>query len=138
MKARPRRQSAVAKDPQYTRLVDALQRHRGNVSAVAREYGHSRIWIHRMIRKFGINTSQFRDPLLYGNREPNPELRSLRPFIAQHVRSTKRVKRQLRDARRQFERAYVEYMLEITGGNRREVSKRLGISLSSLKEKIRY
>jgi DNA-binding NtrC family response regulator len=29
-------------------------------------------------------------------------------------------------------------MLEITGGNRREVSKRLGISLSSLKEKIRY
>jgi DNA-binding NtrC family response regulator len=43
----------------------------------------------------------------------------------------------LRDARRAFERAYVQYVISISGGSRADAADRLDIGFSTLKEKIR-
>lgn len=43
----------------------------------------------------------------------------------------------LRDARRQFERSYVEYIIRKYDGDRQKASERLDIGFSTLKEKIR-
>jgi DNA-binding NtrC family response regulator len=43
----------------------------------------------------------------------------------------------LRDARRAFERSYVQYIIAITDGDRSEAAARLDIGFSTLKEKIR-
>jgi len=43
----------------------------------------------------------------------------------------------LRDARRAFERAYVDYVIALSGGDRGQAADRLGIGFSTLKEKIR-
>jgi transcriptional regulator of acetoin/glycerol metabolism len=41
-------------------LVDLLQRHRGNVTAVAQSLGKARMQIHRWIRRFGIDLRAYR------------------------------------------------------------------------------
>lgn len=43
----------------------------------------------------------------------------------------------LRDARRQFERSYVEYIIRKFEGDRQKASEKLDIGFSTLKEKIR-
>ncbi|HWM85859.1 MAG TPA: helix-turn-helix domain-containing protein [Kofleriaceae bacterium] len=43
----------------------------------------------------------------------------------------------LRDARRAFERRYVQYVIAVSGGDRVEAAGRLDIGFSTLKEKIR-
>jgi DNA-binding NtrC family response regulator len=43
----------------------------------------------------------------------------------------------LRDARRAFERSYVQYVVAVTGGDRGAAAQRLDIGFSTLKEKIR-
>lgn len=43
----------------------------------------------------------------------------------------------LRDARRAFERSYVQYVIAVSGGDRSEAAERLDIGFSTLKEKIR-
>lgn len=43
----------------------------------------------------------------------------------------------LRRARRQFERAYAEYMIRRSGNDRQRAATRLDIGFSTLKEKIR-
>jgi DNA-binding NtrC family response regulator len=43
----------------------------------------------------------------------------------------------LRDARRQFERSYVEYIIRKYDGDRQKASEKLDIGFSTLKEKIR-
>jgi transcriptional regulator of acetoin/glycerol metabolism len=42
------------------RLVDSLTRHRGNISAVARELGKARMQIHRWMNQLGIDPQFFR------------------------------------------------------------------------------
>jgi DNA-binding NtrC family response regulator len=43
----------------------------------------------------------------------------------------------LRDARRAFERRYVQYVIAVSDGDRVEAASRLDIGFSTLKEKIR-
>jgi len=43
----------------------------------------------------------------------------------------------LRDARRAFERSYVQYVIAVSGNDRGQAAERLGIGFSTLKEKIR-
>jgi DNA-binding NtrC family response regulator len=43
----------------------------------------------------------------------------------------------LRDARRAFERSYVEYVIAVSNGDRSQAADRLAIGFSTLKEKIR-
>ena len=43
----------------------------------------------------------------------------------------------LRDARRAFERVYVQYVIALSGGDRTTAAERLDIGFSTLKEKIR-
>ena len=43
----------------------------------------------------------------------------------------------LRDARRAFERVYVQYVIALSGGDRTAAAERLDIGFSTLKEKIR-
>jgi DNA-binding NtrC family response regulator len=43
----------------------------------------------------------------------------------------------LRDARRAFERRYVQYVIAVSDGDRVEAAGRLDIGFSTLKEKIR-
>lgn len=43
----------------------------------------------------------------------------------------------LRDARRAFERSYVQYVIAVSGGDRSQAAERLDIGFSTLKEKIR-
>jgi len=43
----------------------------------------------------------------------------------------------LRDARRAFERSYVQYVIAVSGGDRAQAAGRLDIGFSTLKEKIR-
>ncbi|HLU65583.1 MAG TPA: helix-turn-helix domain-containing protein [Kofleriaceae bacterium] len=43
----------------------------------------------------------------------------------------------LRDARRAFERIYVQYVIAASGGDRSAAAERLDIGFSTLKEKIR-
>jgi DNA-binding NtrC family response regulator len=43
----------------------------------------------------------------------------------------------LREARRAFERAYVQYVIAAVGGDRSAAAERLDIGFSTLKEKIR-
>jgi transcriptional regulator with PAS, ATPase and Fis domain len=44
------------------RLVESLTRHRGNISAVARELGKARMQIHRWMNQLGIDPRFFRPP----------------------------------------------------------------------------
>jgi transcriptional regulator with AAA-type ATPase domain len=43
-------------------VLDALRRHEGNVSAVAREMGKARMQIHRWMERFGFDPERFRLP----------------------------------------------------------------------------
>jgi transcriptional regulator of acetoin/glycerol metabolism len=43
-----------------TQLVDALTRHGGNISAVARELGKERMQIHRWLKRFGLELTVYR------------------------------------------------------------------------------
>ncbi|HRI63025.1 MAG TPA: sigma 54-interacting transcriptional regulator [Polyangium sp.] len=45
---------------QRERLESLLRQHQGNVSAVAREMGRSRMQVHRWLQRFGIDLGQFR------------------------------------------------------------------------------
>jgi transcriptional regulator of acetoin/glycerol metabolism len=53
--------SAALRDERLRReLVAALDRHRGNVSDVAREMGKARMQVHRWMRKLRLDPSVFR------------------------------------------------------------------------------
>jgi DNA-binding NtrC family response regulator len=54
-------QPRVARKPKFARdaLVDLLARHRGNISAVARELGRDRVQIRRWIRYYQLDPSHF-------------------------------------------------------------------------------
>ena len=47
-------------DPRRAELVALLREHGGNVSAVARAAGRSRVQVHRWLRQFGLAASRFR------------------------------------------------------------------------------
>jgi transcriptional regulator with AAA-type ATPase domain len=47
-------------DPKRAELVALLVAHGGNVSAVARASGRSRVQVHRWLRRFGLDAGQFR------------------------------------------------------------------------------
>jgi DNA-binding NtrC family response regulator len=53
-------QAAATGDPLYDGLVASLTRHRGNVAAVAREFGKARMQVHRWMRRFGLEPKSFR------------------------------------------------------------------------------
>jgi transcriptional regulator of acetoin/glycerol metabolism len=56
--------SAISRD----QLEDTLIARRGNVSAAARALGVSRIHAHRLIRRYGIDTTEIRRALLAAGR----------------------------------------------------------------------
>jgi DNA-binding NtrC family response regulator len=45
-------------------LAEALARHHGNVSEIARELGRTRMQIHRWMRRFGMDAAAHRDPVV--------------------------------------------------------------------------
>ncbi|MGH7269556.1 MAG: sigma 54-interacting transcriptional regulator [Polyangiaceae bacterium] len=50
----------IGADPVQEKLIDALARHRGNVSEVARELGTARMQVQRWMRRLGIAAASFR------------------------------------------------------------------------------
>jgi transcriptional regulator with PAS, ATPase and Fis domain len=52
--------SDVVADDVRGRLVALLEKHKGNVSGVARDMGKSRVHIHRWIRKFSLDIDMYR------------------------------------------------------------------------------
>jgi transcriptional regulator with PAS, ATPase and Fis domain len=48
-------------EPSREKLVESLRRHRGSVSAVAREFGKARMQIHRWMDRLEIDPNSFRD-----------------------------------------------------------------------------
>ena len=55
--------------------------------------------------------------------------------VAAELKASRRPMR-LRDARRLFERAYIDDMMRKYDGDKHQTAKALGISLSSIKEKL--
>lgn len=53
-----RRVEAQTKKPIADALLEALRRHDGNVSAVAREFGVDRVTVYDWIERFGIERRQ--------------------------------------------------------------------------------
>lgn len=60
--------------PQDTRerLRQSLARHRGNISAVARDMGKARMQIHRWLERFGLDPESFRDGSTADEPKPPP------------------------------------------------------------------
>jgi transcriptional regulator of acetoin/glycerol metabolism len=60
----PSMESSVSRSlaPTEEGLRKLLERHAGNVSAVARELGKDRVQIHRWLRRYGITLDEFRTP----------------------------------------------------------------------------
>jgi DNA-binding NtrC family response regulator len=71
-------------------------------------------------------------------RESSPMTRRLREIrkVAPEMESFARPWK-LRRARNRFERAYVDDVMQRCGGDRERAARALGISLSSLKDKLR-
>lgn len=57
---RPLSVAAQATNPVRERLIASLQRHRGNVSEVARELGKARMQVQRWMKRFAIDARSFR------------------------------------------------------------------------------
>lgn len=70
-----------------------------------------------------------------GRRKPTEFEQSVAELAARMARSPGRWP--LRKAKRQFEQHYVFHVLEKVEGDRQKATRMLGISLASLKEKIR-
>ena len=58
--AGPGRGGASATTPSLGQMVDLLQRHKGNVSAMGRELGKDRVQIHRWLKRYGLNPDDYR------------------------------------------------------------------------------
>ena len=63
-KARKKPTAPPARPPdvevEYDELVELLRRYRGNVSAVARDIGRSRVHVHRKLKRYEIDPTKFR------------------------------------------------------------------------------
>ena len=55
-KPKPQRSEA----PTLGEMVDLLERHRGNISAIGRELGKERIQVHRWLKRHGLNADDYR------------------------------------------------------------------------------
>jgi len=101
--------------PSREALLEALRAWDGHVSRAAKALGLTQAQLRRMLRAEGITVSD----------------RSA-------LDAEEEVPMTLREARRHFERMYVERVLAKLGGRRRQAAKALDISLSSLKNKLTY
>jgi DNA-binding NtrC family response regulator len=48
--------------PSEQALRELLARHQGNIAAVGRELGKERVQVHRWLRRYGIDVSEYRPP----------------------------------------------------------------------------
>ena len=46
--------------PTLSELVDLLQRHQGNISAIGRELGKERVQVHRWLKRYGLSADDYR------------------------------------------------------------------------------
>jgi DNA-binding NtrC family response regulator len=46
--------------PTLSELVELLQKHQGNISAIGREVGKERVQVHRWLKRFGLNADDYR------------------------------------------------------------------------------
>jgi transcriptional regulator of acetoin/glycerol metabolism len=56
----PGEEGAAAPDELRGRIMALLEKHRGNVSGVARDMGKSRVQIHRWMQRFSIDVEAYR------------------------------------------------------------------------------
>ena len=60
---RPSEQQPLSDDDMEQRslLVESLQRHNGNIAAVARDFGKARQQIHRWLKRYQLDVAKFRE-----------------------------------------------------------------------------
>jgi DNA-binding NtrC family response regulator len=57
MEAPPKR----SQPPTLNELVELLERHRGNISAIGRELGKERVQVHRWLKRYGLSADDYRE-----------------------------------------------------------------------------
>ena len=110
------------------RLLAALD---GNVTAVARALGWSRVHMHRVLSRDGLDAGALRS----GTPHAETGASGLARYVAARLRLSPK-HATLREARLQLEHVYVLAALALCGGDRQATQRLLDISASSLKEKL--